>query len=195
MTTEEKLQHFYDFSIQSADKEATEMLDEYTVALDNIFREHQEAKHRQAQAQLNDEVNKTKRDFNKSLSTEQLKIKRALSKKHNELKDILFKSVEEKLLGFKNTETYETYLIDKMQDALHFANGDELTIYIDPSDASLADKLSEAIHHEVCISREEFLGGMRAVISSKNILIDHSFVSMIRDEKEQFAFTGGTLNE
>ena len=35
------------------------------------------------------------------------------------------------------------------------------------------------------------MGGMRAVIRSKNILIDNSFLSLLKDAKEKYIFTGG----
>ena len=40
MTTEEKLQHFYDVSMESAREEAQKALEEYRRALDDMFEEH-----------------------------------------------------------------------------------------------------------------------------------------------------------
>jgi hypothetical protein len=39
------------------------------------------------------------------------------------------------------------------------------------------------------------MGGMRAVIPAKNILIDQTFLTMFESEKEEFNFDGGLLNE
>ena len=62
MTTEEKLQNFYTASIESAQNEAKALLDEHQAALDKIFQEHQEMKHRQAEAELHAEADKLKRE-------------------------------------------------------------------------------------------------------------------------------------
>ena len=40
MTTEEKLRHFYDVSMESARQEAQKALEEYRKALDDMFEEH-----------------------------------------------------------------------------------------------------------------------------------------------------------
>ena len=45
------------------------------------------------------------------------------------------------------------------------------------------------------VSREAFMGGMRAVIRSKNILIDNSFATLLREAKEEFVFAGGMTDE
>ena len=44
MTTEEKLQHFYDVSMESAREEAQKALEEYRRALDDMFEEHKKEK-------------------------------------------------------------------------------------------------------------------------------------------------------
>ena len=50
MTTEEKLQHFYNASIESAAKDAEQLQQEHQAALDKIFQEHKETAERQAKA-------------------------------------------------------------------------------------------------------------------------------------------------
>ena len=41
------------------------------------------------------------------------------------------------------------------------------------------------------VSQEDFIGGIRAVIRGRNILIDHSFRTALRNEYDQFIFSGG----
>ena len=44
----------------------------------------------------------------------------------------------------------------------------------------------------ITISEYDFMGGMRAVIRGRNILIDHSFQAAVDYEYHQFSFaTGG----
>lgn len=191
MTTEEKLQHFYDFSMESAQKESEQILTEYKAVLNNQFHEHQLAKKAEAQAQLNNETSLLKRNINKTLSAEQLTIKRKISKKQNEIKDELFDKVKEKLMAYKETPDYLDYICRKIDDAEVFASGDAMTLYIDPSDAALLEAIQEKTGVTPTISREVFLGGMRAVISSKNILIDNSFLTLLTETKHNFTFDGG----
>ena len=45
------------------------------------------------------------------------------------------------------------------------------------------------------ISAMPFLGGVRAVIPEKNILIDNSFETLLNEERENFIFHGGVEHE
>ena len=44
LTTEEKLQHFYDLSIEGAQADAQKLIDTHKAALDKMFVEHKEVK-------------------------------------------------------------------------------------------------------------------------------------------------------
>ena len=90
MTTDEKLQHFYDISIESAQEDAKKLLDTHEAALEKTFEEHKETKHRQAEAELTAESDKLKGDFNKEVSTQQIQIKRKFSAVTEELREKLF---------------------------------------------------------------------------------------------------------
>ena len=65
MTVEEKLEHFYNASIESAAKDAEHLQREHQEALDKIFQDHKETKERQARAQLQAESDKLSREINK----------------------------------------------------------------------------------------------------------------------------------
>lgn len=195
LTTEEKLQHFYDASIENAAKDAQHLQQEHQEALDKMFQEHKETKERQAQAQLQAESDNLKREINKTVSAKQLEYRRTISARTEELKEKIFQEVEEKLMNFKASAEYMDYLKKRIQEALDFAGEDEMVIYIDPSDEALLPALSQHFGLTPSISREAWMGGMRAVIRSKNILIDNSFASLLHDAREEFVFTGGMADE
>ena len=52
MTTEEKLENFYNHSIESAKNEAERIVTEYQAALDQQFAEHQKRKKEQTEEEL-----------------------------------------------------------------------------------------------------------------------------------------------
>lgn len=194
LTTEEKLQNFYTASIESAQNEAKTLLDEHKAALDKIFQEHQEMKNRQAEAELSAEADKLKREINKAVSSEQLHIKRMLSDKQEDLKAQLFVEVKNKLSAYMDTPAYEQFLYQKIKDALAFADGEEIIIYIDPADEIHQHSLMQKLGIMPRLSRETFQGGMRAVIPSKNILIDNSFKTMLEDARGRFTFQDGGMS-
>lgn len=194
MKTEEKLQHFYDLSIEGAQADAQALIDKQQRALNQSYDEHVATKKRQAAAELKAESDKLKRDFNKEISAEQLLIKRQLSQVQGELKEKLFEDVTTKLRDFKNTPDYADMLYQQIAEAIDFAAGDEMVVYIDSTDEPLLSSLTDRLKDTGIIptlSQESFMGGMRAVIRSKNILIDHSFTTLLGDEKENFTFDGG----
>ena len=168
MTIEEKLQHFYTASIDSAMQEAQQVQTQHQEALDKIFQEHKETKERQIQSHIQAETDNLKREINKTVSARQLEYRRLLSDKTEEIKQQLFHDVAERLAQFRSTPEYLEYLSQRIQEACDFAP---------------------------VVSREAFMGGLRAVIRSKNILIDNSLATLLREAKEEFVFAGGMTDE
>ena len=190
MTTEEKLQHFLEFCMEDSRARSAKMLDDCTAALEQAFEEHKaEAEHR-AEMQIQIEKDRIKRDINKQLAVDQLKIRRRLSRKQEELKDMLFVELKNRLAAFMETAQYQRLLERQIRRAREVAGDDELIIYMDPTDS---DKLPRIALHQgegvdIRLSQYSFGGGTRAVIPSKNILIDNSFDALIAGEKRHFSF-------
>lgn len=187
MNIEEKLKHFEEASIESAKTRSVQIIEEYTAALETIFEEHKEKKNRQAQIQIKLECDNMKLENNKQLSQEQISIKRDLSVKTAELKNKIFVEVDDMLERFMTTKEYLELLINYIKDALAFAQGQNMVIYIDPSDADKKMALALATGADLTISEYSFNGGIRAIITEKHILIDNSFATKITDVKDQFS--------
>lgn len=136
MTIEEKLQHFYDSSVEEAYQEAAQMIEEHKKNLDEMLSEHKSSRRQSAEAEVKAEAENARREVNKALSAQQLMIKRNWTKKQNELKDRLFTEVQSLLEDFVKTPEYDSYLCRKIKEAQDFAGEDELHIYLTPSDSS-----------------------------------------------------------
>ena len=195
MTTEEKLENFYNHSIESAKNEAERIVTEYQAALDQQFAEHQKRKKEQTEEELAAEKENLKRENNKALSAEQLQIKRSLSAKSLEIEKKIFAEVEEKLKAFQKTPEYVEYLRVKIQKDLEFAKGGQILFYLDASDEGIREQVEQAAGVKIQISREKIIGGLLAAIEEKNILIDDSFRSMLAEERESFRLEGGHVHE
>ena len=117
MTIEEKLQHFYTASIDSAMQEAQQVQTQHQEALDKIFQEHKETKERQIQSHIQAETDNLKREINKTVSARQLEYRRLLSDKTEEIKQQLFHDVAERLAQFRSTPEYLEYLSQRIQEA------------------------------------------------------------------------------
>ena len=194
MTIDEKLSHFYDVTIEDAQAKAAGILEEHRKALAQMTEKHKADSQENAQVQIKAETANARREINKALSAEQLTIKRDW-KKQNELKEKLFAEVKTQLENFRNTPDYPAYLENKIKEALDFAEQDKINIYLSPEDSALLPDLVERTKAFITVSAEDFLGGVKATIPHKNILIDHSFAGNFQAVYKEFKFDGGPKHE
>lgn len=195
MTTEEKLQHFYEVSMDTAREEATKVLDEYKAALETEMERHKQEKQAASESQFKIDSDNAAREINKALSAEHLHIKRKLSKKQQKLKESIFAEVEELLDDFSKKPEYTDWLENKIKQSLEIAENDSVQIYLTAKDSAEAEELTKRTGITPLISETDFLGGIRAVIPEKNILIDNTFLTAFENEKERFNFDGGFTHE
>ena len=188
MTTEEKLQHFYEVSIESAKEEASKAISQYRESLEEELEKHKKEKRTASENQFKIESENAAREINKALSSEHLHIKRRLSRKQLELQEKLFKEVEEMLQAFIASPQYPDWLEDKVKKALEAAGEDQAEIYLSSGDQALAEEMEKRTGIRPLISPSSFIGGIRAVIPEKNILIDYTLLTVLEKEKEKFNF-------
>lgn len=187
MTLDEKLDLFYNSAIEDATKQSVEMIEEYKKSLESVYEEHKREANQKAELTLSTETQKLIQKKNKTLSIENLDFRRRLNEKMTELKKILFTDVQKKLEHFMNTPEYENLLVKQIVYALQFSKGNEIQIYINPTDADKKTSLEEKTGATLTVSKIDFIGGTRAVIHEKNILIDRSFLTKMEEEKDIFS--------
>lgn len=188
MTTEEKLKHFQDVTVENANVKSMKALEEYKKALETVFSTHKEDALRKQALQIKLSEENLRKEKNAELSKEQLEIKKALGKKQEELKSLLFHEVLDKLDAFMTTKEYDEYLVKHIKAAKEFARAEKLEVYIDPADSEKKMALETAAGVQITVSEYGFHGGMRAVIRSKRILIDQSFETKLNEVKNEFSF-------
>lgn len=186
MTLDEKIDHFYISVIESATKQNIEIVEEYKKALRKNYEERKEAALRKAEANYRVATDNIIRERNRRLSAESMEIKRKVLEKTAEVSDRIFTDVRTKLEEFMKTAEYEALLCSQIKKALDFAQGDSITVYINPTDKEKKAKLEASCGVPLTISDRDFMGGIRAVISSRSILIDYSFLTRIDESKSSF---------
>lgn len=191
MTIEEKLEHFQVLCFADAKERSEKMLNDYTNSLRKILEQHKIDARRQANMLLEAEKEKGKRTINKRLSIEQINIKRNYNQKQEELKTMIMNELRNQLALFMETSDYQKLLESHVKKALDFASGAPITIYLDPSDADKLNRIALHTSAQLTISEYSFLGGIRAVIPSKNILIDQSFQTKLEEAEQTFQFQLG----
>ncbi|MDO4326037.1 MAG: ATPase [bacterium] len=188
MTTDEKLQHFLEFSMKDARIRSEKMLSDYCSALDATYEEHKKESLKRAEMQIQIEKNRIVRNFNKEYSIEQLKIKRELKNKETEFTEMLFTELKDTLARFMETPEYDALLVKQILAAKEVAETDDIRIYMDPVDAAKIPHISMLTKTNIIPSQYSFLGGTRAIVIEKHILIDNSFETKLAEAKDNFHF-------
>lgn len=195
MTMDEKLQHFYTVSVDEAKIDAQKAIDEHRESLEKMYEEHKETGRKNAEAEVKAEAENVRREVNKALSAEQIHLKKEWSEKQEGLKETLFEEIKKKIAEFKETPQYEEYLIRRIKEAVEFAGGDEIRIFLSAEDQDKKETLMAKTKAELEVAEESFLGGIRAKIPAKNILIDNSFSENLAVMRKNFKFDGGLGHE
>lgn len=188
MKLDKKLDHFYQSVIDDATGQSEAIIKEYQHSLTKIFRDSKADFERKAELTLKVESDNIVRQKNKTLSSDALEIRRKLNDKNDELKEQLFEDVHKKLISFMKTAAYNDLLIKQINAATTFARGENMTVYINQSDEAKKIALEKTTGVPLTISTMDFLGGIRAVIHEKHILIDYSFTTRLAEEKDSFQF-------
>lgn len=189
MTTEEKIQHFYRVSVDSAREEARQEMEGYREEQEALLEKYKEEKRRQAEMDQKMEQDIIRKQFRKKFSNEQMQVKRRISGQQNECKMKLFAEVEEKLAAFRQSSAYPEYLVKKFKKAMDFAGEDDIRLMLSEGDRVLVSHVEKALGHPVSLE-PDFGGGIRAVIETRNILIDESFITLLEAERAEFEWEG-----
>ncbi len=191
MTIESKLKHFEDICTRDATEQCEKMVSDYVVSQEAVLKEHMAQSQKEAAFRIQTETEKLRRETNRKLSVSQIAIRRTESQKKEELREKIFSELRDRLACFMETPQYETMLKCQIRKAKEFAGEEEIHIYIDPADQERRNLLSIETGCDVRVSRYPFLGGTRAVILAKNILIDNSFETKLKEAEEGFQFMLG----
>lgn len=188
MTIEEKLQHFTDFCMNDAKIHAQKILDEYNEGLQHTFNERKNDAIRRQNLHIKIEKENLMREMNKTVSLSELKYRKLIGNEKSVITEKIFTELKNKLEEFMSTNAYYELLNKQIKEAVEFANGKSIDIYLDPNDDMLIKRLSMENNVNIKLSKYSFSGGMRAVIPKKNILIDNSFEKKISDAMNAFHF-------
>ena len=183
MQIEEKLEVFRNFTIEVARKESEQQIAEYEASCHQEVETYRHQKLAEMEHKIRNEEHRIRRQMNSKLSREMLHQKRILDECKRTWREKLFAEVKELLQEYQQTESYWDYLAAKIKISMEVAGEEEAVIYINPSDAEKKAELEKRTGAALTVSKIDFGGGIRAVIRSRNILIDESFVTKLEQEE------------
>ncbi len=71
------------------------------------------------------------------------------------------KKCDQMVADYMKTEEYKRLLVEYIEKAAAFAGSEEMTIYINPTDADKKDYLEEHTGFTLTVSKEDFIGGVQ----------------------------------
>ena len=196
MTIEEKLNNFRNSCMTDARNRADKIIEDHKAAMEQAFEEHKKNETRRIKMHIKTETEKINRAGNKELALEHIKLRRIYGIEQSKLKEDLFAKLRERIVEFMKTDKYLSLIRKQIESAIEFSGDDTLQVYIDPNDIGLKEILEADYSKVIVISEYSFLGGTRAVIPEKNILIDNSFEKKLSEAMAEYQFDiGGNNNE
>ena len=187
MTIDEKLELFYKTAIDEATRESVTMLSEYEASLNEQYQVAKDTLAEKAELSYHLEEDTILREKNKIVSLAVRDVKKQILEEEKSFQDILFSMVVEKLKEYMKTDEYMKKLREQIQEAKMFAEGGEMTVYINASDQDKKECLEQETDVKLTVSNVDFIGGTRAVIRERNLLIDQSFLVKLSEEKENYS--------
>ena len=191
MTVEEKLDNFRTICVENARKDSAKAQSAARTKLEASFEEHKEQKNETLRTRVYEETIEVRREFNRIESERRAEIRRKMAKRQAVIENRIFEAVEGKLAEFRKSPEYGEYLVRKVNEAIDFAEGESITVYIDPSDQESVGPLLKKRGVSPTVSKESFGGGVRVVLNKSRILIDNSFRKKMEEAREWFTFDEG----
>ena len=186
MQIKEKLDVFYESTIEVAKKESHALLEEYQASIQQEQEEFKSRKSEELEIRFQMEETRIRRELNSRVSREITRQKRELEECQQDKKQKLFAEVKRQLAAYRDSSAYEEYLADKIAMAKEFAGQEEITIYLNRDDAEKKEALEQKCGVLLTMSEQDFGGGIRAVIRSRNVLIDESFSTKLKRELDAY---------
>ncbi len=192
MNIDEKISHIQSVAMKQARKEGNDIITDYRQALENIYQKHIDEMQAQSEQRIKSETTAARLRLNAALSKGALTLKRELSSVQRKIKRDLFSDLKKELESFMKTEEYDRLLQKYIIKAADYAEQKEIRIILNSKDAGKKDMLEQKTGLKLEVSEDDFIGGIRAIIPERNILIDYSFQNSIEREYENYTFGGMT---
>lgn len=178
-----------DSSIEDTSIKSDKILSQYKQSLDEEFERYKESAVQESEFLKKSKINSTKQQLRKALAKEQLEIKRQITNKQNQIKANVFASVTSKIEEYKKTPEYVQSLKNQITNISSKYIEPDIVFYITVEDSALLDELKNVTNANIIISEVSFMGGIKAVIPSRNMLVDLSLKTKLMEAEEQFTIT------
>ena len=192
MNLDDKLKQFLDVTSGDARAKSANEVSEYKEKMAKSFEEYKKTAEEKASSQHEVTVATALRENSTKVTKHIADKRKELQDRQAELKSELIGQVRDMLIDFKKTDEYSAYLIECVKKAGNIAGDSQFTVFIDKSDEAYLETVrafaKENTKAEVYISEELFVGGIRADIPVRNIILDESFATKLSEEEQKIIF-------
>ena len=186
MKLEEKMAYFKDQVTQQSQAEIDQQINQYRQTLEDDYQKFQEQTDETFAHRLVNEKEALRKENNKAISQIQINQQRELFLTEENMKLTLFQTFTKPLESYQESEAYIEQLKKMLKNIQAYAGREKYDLYIDENDSHLRSQLESYASHPIIISDRPFMGGIRAVLRERQILVDYSFLTFLDRLKENF---------
>ncbi|MHA6647189.1 V-type ATP synthase subunit E [Aerococcus urinae] len=186
MKLEEKMAYFKDQVTQQSQSEIDQQINQYRLTLEDDYQKFQEQTDETYAHRLVNEKEALRKENNKAISQIQINQQRELFLTEENMKLTLFQTFTKQIEDYQKNEAYIEQLKKMLKNIQAYAGREKYDLYIDENDSHLRSQLESYASHPIIISDRPFMGGIRAVLRERQILVDYSFLTFLDRLKENF---------
>ncbi|MGX7441437.1 V-type ATP synthase subunit E [Aerococcus urinae] len=186
MKLEEKMAYFKDQVTQQSQAEIDQQINQYRQTLEDDYQKFQEQTDETYAHRLVNEKEALRKENNKAISQFQINQQRELFLTEENMKLTLFQTFTKQIESYQKSEAYIEQLKKMLKNIQAYAGREKYDLYIDENDSHLRSQLESYASHPIIISDRPFMGGIRAVLRERQILVDYSFLTFLDRLKENF---------
>ncbi|MCY3036109.1 MULTISPECIES: hypothetical protein [Aerococcus] len=186
MKLEEKMAYFKDQVTQQSQAEIDQQINQYRQTLEDDYQKFQEQTDETFAHRLVNEKEALRKENNKAISQIQINQQRELFLTEENMKLTLFQTFTKQIESYQKSEAYIEQLKKMLKNIQAYAGREKYDLYIDENDSHLRSQLESYASHPIIISDRPFMGGIRAVLRERQILVDYSFLTFLDRLKENF---------
>ena len=186
--TEEELEAYFKQEIQEVSQNEIDKIEkEMEKIRTRIMAEMEETARQHAQIIIDQETKEMSTDYSVAISRLADENNRKLVKKRLELTESLMNEVIEKLQVYSKTEDYKEMIINKVK-VLSEKHAHDGILSVSPKDKEILDDLIKSFEGHVTgkVDPEIKFVGFTLQFHEKNIIIDETFDTIIKDQREKF---------
>lgn len=144
-----------------------------------------------AYEQIQDCISKIRKEDNEKVRNAEFEAKKVLLKRREDIIEDVFATAQKKLLEFRNSDGYVSWLKEKVHKALKEAGDGRKECYLTEQDSEYikGELLEDA--ELATVSEKDFWGGVRIRNLEKGILVDYSFYELLEGQRADFLQNSG----